>query len=133
MITMTKRERFDGLRELRINILTDELPEEYLPYATFLAADCDADTLRGCYDGQRFVSPPWEAGVLAHEEDPVNLLVIRGIEALSERAQTKFELLLKYKKSYVTELPDNCDIVVLAPREFTPTRKIAMLMSRVYD
>ena len=129
---MTREERFAAMAEYHISFRTDRVPEEYLQYATFLPADCDAPTLRGSFDGRDFHAPEWAAGLDANSDAPMNLLVIRGMETLSDRAQTKFRDILKFRKSWMTELPENCAVVVLLPADFRLNPEIGALMARVY-
>lgn len=93
-------------------ILLEEISIEIFNNAVILEAECDASLLNGHYEGINFVAPEWYNNILEKSNNTNSLLVINGLNKISEEEQLKFLELFKYKKVSTFELPKNCVIVV---------------------
>ena len=93
-------------------ILLEEISTEIFNNAVILEAECDDSLLNGYYEGINFVAPEWYNNILEKSNNTNSLLVINGLNKISEEEQLKFLELFKYKKISTFDLPKNCVIVV---------------------
>lgn len=93
-------------------IMLEEISTEIFNNAVILEAECDVSLLNGHYEGINFVAPEWYNNILEKSKNTNSLLVINGLNKISEEEQLKFLELFKYKKISTFDLPKNCVIVV---------------------
>ena len=94
-------------------ILIDEIPESIRQkVAVIINSDCKNDELTGKYIGKEFEEPNWYKKLKTIDKNTFSILIIDQINNISEQEQRKFIELLKYRKSYIYKLPENCKIFV---------------------
>lgn len=93
-------------------ILLEGISTEIFNNAVIIKAECDVSLLNGHYEGINFVAPEWYNNILEKSKNTNSLLVINGLNNISEEEQLKFLELFKYKKVSTFDLPKNCVIVV---------------------
>ena len=95
-----------------IPILTDELPSKIIEEAVIINANCSNEEITGKYVESKYEPPMWYKQLEEKSKMPVQFLIIKDIDKISKEEQIKFSEILKYKKTYVNELPKNCRIIV---------------------
>ena len=78
-------------------ILLENIPTSIFEEAVVLEANCDLSLLNGHYEGLDFVAPSWYNKLINQKENPI--LIISEINKISQKEQTKFIEILKYKKT----------------------------------
>ena len=91
-------------------ILLENIPTSIFEEAVVLEANCDLSLLNGHYEGLDFVAPSWYNKLINQKENPI--LIISEINKISQKEQTKFIEILKYKKISTFDLPKKCLIIV---------------------
>ena len=92
-------------------ILIEEIPENAIKKgAVILEADCSKAELMGHYENLEFIAPEWYKKLMDSSKEHIPVLIIKGINKISEEEQRKFIELFKYRKVYVHKLPKNCMI-----------------------
>ena len=109
----------DYLKKTKYPILIEQLPENVIQKASVvLESNCSKDELIGKYVGTEFVEPAWYTKI-KNINAPYSFIIINKINNISEEEQRKFIELLKYRKSYIYDLPENCRILVTYEEDST--------------
>ncbi len=100
------------IKNTQYPILIEKLPENVIHKASvILKSNCSNEELTGKYVGMEFVEPEWYTKI-KEDKNPYSFIIIDNINDVSEKEQKKFIELLKYRKTYIYKLPDNCRILV---------------------
>lgn len=90
-------------------ILLEEVPNNIAEKgAIVIEADNPNLDLNGQFDEFDYVEPEWYQKLMESSKKHTPVLVIKNINNLPETEQRKFIELVKYKKAYINQLPENC-------------------------
>ena len=70
------------------------------------------EDLNGHYEDTTFCPPSWYNDLIKESNKKYCVLIIKDINEIPLKEQTKFIEILKYKKISTFDLPDNCIIIV---------------------
>jgi len=92
-------------------ILIDEIPESIIEKgAIVIESNCSDGELTGGFENEEYKKPEWFTKLNESAKEHTPILVIKDINKIPEQDQRKFIELLKYRKSYINKLPENCRI-----------------------
>lgn len=94
-----------------IPILLEEIPDNIFKNIVILNSNCGIEDLNGHYEEIEFVAPKWYQELITKSKNSEVVLVIKDINAIPTKEQTKFVEILKYRKISTFELPLNCIVV----------------------
>lgn len=86
--------------------------EDFFENAVVLKADISREYLNGYYEQEKFCPPDWYQELMTKSKKGRPLLIIKNINEIDVKEQTKFLEILKYKKISTFNLPDNTVIIV---------------------
>lgn len=112
-----KKEKLEILEEYLksgiTTILLENIPATAFSDAIVLESSCSLEDLNGHYEGIEFLPPKWYSDLMNQSEKQSPILIINNINKVSNKEQTKFIEILKYKKVSTFELPKKCIIILL--------------------
>ena len=93
-------------------LLIPKLPTDMFENAVVVNSNIAREELTGHYEGEKYCPPKWYSELVEKSDDKNSLLIIKDINEIDVKEQTKFIEILKYKKVSTFEFPDNTLIIV---------------------